>query len=117
LFIKHVVEGGDLSVFVGNLHITLIKYQSRDNCTCDRELHVGWSKSSAELVDVFNPPAMVLQAVGRDSDKFDIAFSKFVSTASDLAELCGANGGKISWMREENRLYNELVNLLKVHRQ
>ena len=47
---------------------------------------------------------MVLQAVGRDSDKFDVALGKFISTASDLSELSGANGGEVSWMREENRL-------------
>jgi hypothetical protein len=47
---------------------------------------------------------VVFQAVGRYSDKLDIALSKFISTASDLAELSGANGREVSWMREENRL-------------
>jgi len=47
---------------------------------------------------------VVFQVVGRDSGKFDIALRKIVRTVSNIVELSGANGGKISRMREGNRL-------------
>lgn len=47
---------------------------------------------------------MVFEAIGRNSNEFNIALSKVTSAASDLAELSGADGCKVSGMREENRL-------------
>lgn len=86
LLIKHIIEGGDFPVLVGN----------------DGELHVGWSVSSTEVVDIFDPLAVVSEAIGRNSNEFNIALSKVVGTTSDLAELSGADGCKVSGMREEN---------------
>lgn len=87
LLIKHIIEGGNFPVLVGN----------------DGELHVGWSVSRAEVVDIFDPLAVVFEAIGRNSNEFNIALSKVTSAASDLAELSGADGCKVSGMREENR--------------
>jgi len=87
LLVKHIIEGGDFPVLVGN----------------DGELHVGWSVSSAEVVDIFDPLVVVFEAIGRNSNEFNIALSKVISAASDLAELSGADGCKVSGMREENR--------------
>lgn len=87
LLIKHIIEGGDFPVLVGN----------------DGELHVGWSVTRAEVVDIFDPLVVVFEAIGRNSNEFDIALSKVISAASDLAKLSGADWCKVSGMREENR--------------
>lgn len=80
LLIEHIIEGGDFPVLVGN----------------DGELHVGWSVTRAEVVDIFDPLVVVFEAIGRYSNEFDIALSKVISAASDLAKLSGADGRKVS---------------------
>lgn len=51
---------------------------------------------------------MVFEAIGRNPNEFDIALSKVISAASDLAKLSGADGCEVSGMREENRLHGHL---------
>jgi len=53
--------------------------------THDRELHVGWSVSGAKFVNIFNPLVVILEAIGRNSNKLNIALGKIIGTPSDLA--------------------------------
>jgi len=47
---------------------------------------------------------MLVKAIGRDSDDFDISLFEIFGTTGDLTEFGGANGGEVSRVREENDL-------------
>ena len=47
---------------------------------------------------------MILKAVDRDSDDFDVAVGKFTRTTSHFAELGGADRCENTWVRGQNDL-------------
>jgi len=56
------------------------------------------------LIDVLHPFLMLVKAIGRDSDDFDVALCEIFGATGDLTELRGADGGEISGMGEKNGL-------------
>jgi hypothetical protein len=66
----------------------------------NRELNVRRSKFTAVVVDVLNPLVVFIQPVCRDSNHFDVSFLEILCTAGNLAEFRGADGCKITRVRE-----------------
>jgi len=60
------------------------------------------------LIDVLDPFLMLVKAIGRDSDDFDVALFEIFGATGNLTELGGADGGEISGMGEENGLLDAL---------
>ena len=72
--------------------------------THDGELDIGRGNFAAEGVDVLDPLMVLLEAISGDTNDLDVSLLEVFSTSSDLAELSSADGGKVSRVREEDRL-------------
>lgn len=73
----------------------------------NREFDIGGAELGSKVADIFDPLVVIVETVGRNTDHLDVAFCKVFLTASDLAELGGADRGEISGMREEDGLEGE----------
>lgn len=115
LLVQHVIENGDLPVLVGDLpqvHVSTMSEILR-RTTHDRELDIGGPSLGSKLIDVHDPFVVVLEAVGGDSDDFDVARGKVFGSACNLAELGRADGREVARVREQDspRVANPLVEL------
>lgn len=89
--INHAIEVGNLAFLVGN----------------DGELEVA----ARDLVDVLDPLVVRVDGVSGQADQFCAAASKLGLELCKGAELCGADGGLVGRVREQNSplVANELV--------
>lgn len=93
-----------------------VKLQFRDIRmeTCDRKLDIGRSIFRSKLVDVLDPVLMIFQVVCRQPDHFHISLFEFALKTRDFGEFGSADGGKISWMREQNCLACALIDFAPI---
>lgn len=64
------------------------------------KLDVRRSNLGAIGVDVLDPFVVVVEIICRNTNDLDVALCKIRCAASNLTQLGGAHGGKISRMRE-----------------
>ena len=127
--VQHVVQGGDLTILVGDLeksNESPFLDVSSGFPTHDGVFDTRWAGNLfAVRFDVLDPSLVLVEAIGRETDELHTTSRKVVGAAGDLAELGGANRGKIIYKRtpisssgfpmmegptgvgEENRLCNE----------
>lgn len=103
LVVQHIVQGGDLTFLVGDLKESgqrpLLEHFS-GLPAYDGVVDVGWASGlGAERLDILNPSLVLLEAVGRETNKLHATSSKVLRTAGDFTELSGANGGKVIYER------------------
>ena len=53
----------------------------------------------AERLDILNPSSVLLEAIGRETDKLHATSSKVFGTTSDFTKLSGANGSEVIYER------------------
>lgn len=51
---------------------------------------------------------MLLEAISGDADNFDVALLEVLGATSNLTELSGANRSEITWMGEEDGLFENV---------
>ena len=72
--------------------------------THDGVLDIGRSNLGTERVNVLDPFMVLLEAISGDTNDLDVSLLEVFSTSGDLTELSSADGGKVSRVREEDRL-------------
>ena len=91
LVIKHVIRKGDLALLITN----------------DGEGQLG----AGDLIDILDPAAVGLDGVGGEADELSAALGELGLELGEGAELGGAHGGVVLWVREEDHplVADELV--------
>lgn len=111
LLVQHIVQGRDLPIGIGNLRsVPQVQqtYGSGTRWTYDWEFDLCGCNLGSICIDVLHPSLMLVKAIGRDSDDFDVALFEIFGSTGDLAELGGTNGGEVSGMGEENGLPHDV---------
>ena len=111
LLIQHIIQSRDLPVGIGDLRsVPSVQktYGSGTRWAYNWEFHFRGCNLGSIFIDILHPSLMLVKAIGRDSDDFDVALFEVFGTTSDLTELSGANGGEISRVGEENGLPHDV---------
>ena len=108
LVVQHVVQGGNLTFLVCDLkdHDEYLPFEHNSIClTYNGVIDVGWAELGAVLFDILHPSVMLLEAIGRETDKLHTARRKVPGTASDFTKLGGANRGEVIYERASVSLW------------